>query len=88
MGMIAAAYLLFAIGWFIAGVRLQSAGVLPLAAPVVSALTIAAALAPLVWFGTVLAVARTSRTWVRFTWLVAGLVLLVPWPFLATGTFA
>jgi hypothetical protein len=28
---------------------------------------------------------RTAKAWVRLVWLVAGLVLLVPWPFVMVG---
>lgn len=84
IGMIAAAFLLFAVGWLIAGLRLQSAA-LPVPTATLAVLTIAAALAPVVWFVTVVALTRRARTWVRFVWLFAGLVLLVPWPFLIVG---
>ncbi|WP_125132183.1 DNA polymerase III subunit gamma/tau [Microbacterium sp. 10M-3C3] len=89
IGMIAAAFILFSVGWLIVSVRLQAvADALPVAAPILVTLTLAAAAAPLVWFGTVYALTRRSRTWVRFAWLVVGVVLLVPWPFLGTGSFA
>jgi hypothetical protein len=38
-----------------------------------------------VWFATELVVTRGRRLWVRFAWLVAGVVLLVPWPFIMVG---
>lgn len=85
MGMVSAAYLLFAVGWLIAGLRLQAVTGLPVPGPTLAAMTIGAALAPVIWLGTVILLTRRSRIWLRFVWLVAGLVLLVPWPFLATG---
>ncbi|MGP3536035.1 DNA polymerase III subunit gamma/tau [Microbacterium sp. RD1] len=89
LGMIAAALLLFAVGWLIVSLRLQAVqGNLPVPAPTLVGITLAAAAAPLVWFVTVYALTRHARTWVRFVWLLAGVVLLVPWPFLATGAFA
>lgn len=88
IGMFAAAFILFAVGWLIAGLRLQAVGALPVSEVTLVALTIAAAAAPLVWFIAVYALTLRARTWVRFVWLVAGLVLLVPWPFVATGALA
>jgi hypothetical protein len=88
IGMIAMAYIGFAVGWLIAGARLLAVEGLPVPATTLGALMVAAALGPLVWFGTVLALTRRSRTWLRFVWLIAGLVLFVPWPFLVTGALA
>ncbi|WP_278101868.1 DNA polymerase III subunit gamma/tau [Microbacterium proteolyticum] len=87
IGMIAATFLLFAIGWLVAGFRLRDLG-LPIPDVTVLALTIGAALAPLVWFVTVLALTRTWRTWQRFLLLILGILLLVPWPFLSLGASA
>lgn len=85
LGLIAGAYLLFTIGWIIAGLRLQSVEGLPVAVPLLTVATVVAAAAPPLWFATTVALTRGSRPWVRFAWLLAGLVLLVPWPFLFTG---
>lgn len=87
IGMIAATFLLFAIGWLVAGFRLRDLG-LPIPDVTVLALTIGAALAPLVWFVTVLALTRSWRTWQRFLLLILGILLLVPWPFLSLGASA
>ncbi|WP_136585401.1 DNA polymerase III subunit gamma/tau [Microbacterium hydrothermale] len=87
IGMVAATFLLFAIGWLLAGLRLNGLG-LPISSVTVIALTIGAALAPLVWFVAVLALTRSWRTWQRFLLLIVGIVLLVPWPFLSLGAFA
>jgi hypothetical protein len=85
LGLIAGAYVFFAIGWFIAGLRLQALGGLPVSTVMLVAATFAAAAAPLIWFATAFALTRHARTWVRFAWLLAGIVLLVPWPFIFTG---
>jgi hypothetical protein len=87
VGMVAAAFLLFAVGWLVVSFRLQSVDGLPVPAVALAIITLAAAAAPLIWFVTVYALTRRSKTWVRFAWLLAGVVLLVPWPFLATGVF-
>jgi hypothetical protein len=42
--------------------------------------------APLLWFATTLLLTQRSPAWVRIVWLVAGVVLLVPWPFIMIGT--
>ncbi|MFM2719378.1 DNA polymerase III subunit gamma/tau [Microbacterium mcarthurae (nom. nud.)] len=86
IGMVAATFLLFAIGWLVAGFRLRDLG-LPIPDVTLLALTVGAALAPLVWFVTVLALTRAWRTWQRFLMLILGIVLLVPWPFLSLGAF-
>ena len=44
-----------------------------------------AVLAPALWFGTVFLLTRRSAGWVRVVWLVAGAILLVPWPFITVG---
>ncbi|MFJ4039126.1 DNA polymerase III subunit gamma/tau [Microbacterium sp. NPDC090007] len=87
IGMVAATFVLFAVGWLIAGLQLRGLG-LPIPDVTLVALTIAAALAPIVWFVAVLALTRAWRTWQRFLLLILGIVLLVPWPFLSLGVFA
>jgi hypothetical protein len=87
IGMVAATFVLFAVGWLIAGLQLRGLG-LPIPDVTLVSLTIAAALAPMVWFVAVLALTRSWRTWQRFLLLILGIVLLVPWPFLSLGVFA
>jgi len=84
IGMVAATFLLFAVGWLVAGLRLLDAG-LPVDDVALVALTIGAALAPPVWFVATLALTRRKTTWLRFVILIVGIVLLVPWPYLSTG---
>lgn len=87
IGMVAATFLLFALGWLLAGLRLRGLG-LPIPDVTVIALTVGAVLAPLVWFVAVLVLTRSWRTWQRFLLLIVGIVLLVPWPFLSVGALA
>lgn len=85
LGVIGGFSLLYAIGWLIGGLRLQGTAeflVAPLAYQVSLWLAV---LAPLAWFATTLVLTRGSRLWIRFAWLVAGVVLLVPWPFIMVG---
>ncbi len=86
IGMIAMAFILFAVGWLLAGFRLVDLG-LPVPQVTIVALTIGAGLAPLVWFVTVLVLTRSWRTWQRFLLLLLGIILLIPWPFLSLGAF-
>ena len=84
-GVLGGVYALYAIGWLIGGLRLQGrAQYLVLDVMYQGSLWLAV-LAPLLWFATTLLLTRTSRPWVRFVWLGAGAVLLLPWPFVMIG---
>lgn len=97
MGVIGGIFLLYSIGWIIGGLRVTSVSgflVSPTgAAPVtwtggnLVGVWLAAA-APAIWFVTVVVLTRASRAWVRWVWLAAGVVLLVPWPLLMSGGVA
>ncbi len=85
LGVLGGIYALFAIGWLIGGLRLQGrAQYLVLDVMYQGSLWLAV-LAPVLWFATTLLLTRTSRAWVRFAWLAAGVVLLLPWPFVMIG---
>jgi hypothetical protein len=95
LGVVGGVYLLLAVGWLIGGLRLHGvAGYLVardgVASPMWAAGTLAAVwlavLAPLIWFVTVFVTTRRSRTWLRWVLLVAGVLLLLPWPFIMVGT--
>ncbi|WP_121149198.1 DNA polymerase III subunit gamma/tau [Microbacterium sp. AG1240] len=88
IGLIAGAYIFFAIGWVIAGLRLQAVSGLLVDPVMYAAGTWGAALAGPIWFLTAFVLTRRSSTWVRFVALLVGLVLVVPWPFLQTGAGA
>jgi hypothetical protein len=83
IGMIAMASIVFAAGWVTAGLRLLAEG-LPVPDVAVASLAAGAAIGPLLWFATVLALTRRAPTWARFAWLV----LFIPWPYLITGALA
>ena len=88
IGVVGGVYLLFAVGWLIGGLRLQGRyPVLQADAMYQGALWLAAA-APLIWFATTIFATRKTRAWARWAWLIAGVVLLVPWPFLTIGMVA
>jgi hypothetical protein len=86
IGVVGGIFLLYTIGWIIGGLRLEGTAqflVSPVAYRFGFWLAVAA---PAVWFATVFLLTRGSRAWVRIVWLLAGIALLVPWPFIMTGT--
>lgn len=95
LGVLGGVYLLFAIGWLIAGLRLQPAAAF-LVAPQGAAPPLwmggnlvavwLAVLAGPIWFATVYVLTARSRAWLRWLLLVIGAVLIVPWPFVMVGT--
>ena len=43
---------------------------------------------PVLWFGLVLILTRGRRAVIRVLWLVVGILLLAPWPFILSGSAA
>ena len=94
LGVLGGIYLLYSIGWIIGGLRLQSVAAFLVAndgqapptwaAGNVVALVLAV-LAPVIWFVTVIVLTRASGAWMRWVFLVLGVILLVPWPFIMVG---
>jgi len=85
IGVVGGIFLLYTIGWIVGGLRLEGTAqflVSPVAYRFGFWLAVAA---PAVWFATVFLLTRSSRAWVRIVWLLAGIALLVPWPFIMTG---
>ena len=85
LGVLGGVYALFAIGWLIGGLRLQGWRPFLVTDAMYQGSLGLAVLAPVLWFATVFLLTRAARTWVRFAWLAAGVVLLVPWPFVMIG---
>lgn len=85
LGVLGGVYALFAIGWLIGGLRLQGWRPFLVTDAMYQGSLWLAVLAPVLWFATVFLLTRASRAWVRFGWLAAGVVLLVPWPFVMIG---
>jgi hypothetical protein len=86
LGVLAGVYALYTVGWIVGGMRLQSVAVVlspPLGA--LPALWLAV-LAPALWFAGSIWFTRGRPLWHRFVWLIAGAVVLVPWPFVLVGT--
>ncbi|KAA9086952.1 DNA polymerase III subunit gamma/tau [Microbacterium radiodurans] len=87
LGVLGGIYLLYTIGWLIGGLRVHGlSGLLGVASSVSVPVLVLAVAAPALWFTAAFVLTRSSRAWVRFAWLIAGAVLLVPWPFATLGT--
>jgi hypothetical protein len=86
LGVLGGVYALWVIGWIIGGLRLQGAAQYLVADVMFQGSFWLAVLAAPIWFATTFLLTRGSRAWVRLVWLIAGVVLLVPWPFVMMGT--
>ena len=84
-GILSGFYLLFTLGWLIGGFRLQGSAQYLVTDVMFQGSFWLAVIAPALWFGTVYLLTRGSAAWVRIVWLIAGAVLLVPWPFIMVG---
>jgi len=84
-GILAGAYLLYTVGW---GISVARTGIFNenLFVEIMSQFSefLAIAVAPL-WFAITLLLTRGRRPLLRLLWLIAGLVLLVPLPFILGG---
>jgi hypothetical protein len=85
LGVLGGVYALFAIGWLIGGLRLQGRAQYLVFDVMYQGSLWLAVLAPVLWFATTFLLTRGSRAWLRFAWLAAGVVLLLPWPFMMIG---
>lgn len=85
LGVLGGFSVLYAVGWLIGGLRLQGTAQY-LVAPVAYQVSLwLAVLAPIVWFGSVYVLTADSKKWVRFLWLIGGVLFLIPWPFIMVG---
>ncbi|KJQ53030.1 hypothetical protein RS85_03109 [Microbacterium sp. SA39] len=85
LGVVGGVYLLYTIGWVVAGLRLR-----PLASFLVDDFMflpwfVLAIAAPALWFLASWVLTRGKAAWIRISVLIAGVVLLVPWPFVTVG---
>ncbi|MCR2763592.1 DNA polymerase III subunit gamma/tau [Microbacterium sp. zg.B48] len=85
LGILGGVYLLYAIGWLIGGLRLQGARQYLVSDVMYQGSLWLAVLAPVLWFGTVFLLTTAAKPWVRIAWLLAGVALLLPWPFVMIG---
>ncbi|TFC01100.1 DNA polymerase III subunit gamma/tau [Cryobacterium adonitolivorans] len=82
LGVLGGVYLLYTIGWFIGAGRIENPLNDPLAQFMFSLGTWLAVAAPLVWFASSYWLTRGTPR-LRWTWLILGVVLLAPLPFIA-----
>ncbi|WJL95816.1 DNA polymerase III subunit gamma/tau [Microbacterium sp. ET2] len=96
LGILGGVYLLFSIGWLIGGLRVHGVasflvsgdGIAPPVWTTGNAAAVGLAVAaPALWFTAVYTLTRRSAAWLRWVLLGAGVVLLVPWPFIVVGAF-
>lgn len=94
LGLFGGVYLLYAIGWLIGGLRLQNGAAFLVSptgesSPLWSAgnwvALVLAVLAPVIWFAVASVLSRRGHAWMLWVGLIAGAVLLVPWPFVMAG---
>lgn len=81
-GIFAGAYLLFIVGWIIAVQRDTYTQASLLAEIMYQFGEFLAIASPAIWLGAVLLFTRGGRALTRVLWLLAGLLLLAPWPFI------
>lgn len=85
LGIVGGVYALYVVGWIIGGLRLQAPRYNVIPDIMFQGSLWLAVLSPLIWFATTWLLTRHAKLWLRFVWLIAGVVLLVPWPFVMTG---
>ncbi|MFS0867235.1 hypothetical protein AB3M83_07860 [Microbacterium sp. 179-B 1A2 NHS] len=85
LGLLGGIYLLYTIGWIVGGGRMLDAAVFLVAPTAVAPAVVVAVAAPALWFAVTLLLTRHRAVWLRFTGLIAGALLLVPWPFVMVG---
>lgn len=90
IGVLAGVFLLYTVGWFIGTERIAPVAPVLLGGDLpFQILKWIAIAAPFIWFVVTFVLTLHSRAWVRFVWLGAGALLLVPWPLImpfATAT--
>jgi len=81
-GVLGGIYLLFSVAWLITVLRNPEQFEDPLGNVMfVSGLWMALA-APAAWFGAVLYLGRAKAAWVRLLFLLIGVAIMIPWPFI------
>ena len=85
VGVFGGIYLLYAVGWVIGGLNLKPLANLIVADAMYLPWFFLAVAAPALWMLTVWLLTRGAQAWVRILLLLAGAVLLVPWPFVMVG---
>ena len=84
-GIIAGAYLLYTVGWIIAATRTSSGSGDILVQIMFQLGQFLAIAGPPLWFATVFMLTRSRKPAVRVLWLVLGLIIFAPLPFILGG---
>lgn len=87
LGVVSGVYLLYAVGWAIGGARLQTFARFVVSDAMYVPWMWLAVLAPALWFIAAWVLTRGAAFWTRLLALLAGIALLVPWPFVLMGAF-
>lgn len=85
VGVVGGIYLLYTAGWIIGGLRLQPLASFLVADAMFLPWFVLAIAAPALWFLATWVLTRGRASWIRVAVLLAGVVLLVPWPFVTVG---
>ncbi len=85
VGVVGGVYLLYSVGWVVGGLRLQPLASFLVADAMFLPWFVLAIAAPALWFLATWVLTRGRAAWVRVALLLAGVVLLVPWPFVTVG---
>lgn len=83
-GILAGGYLIFTLGWLTSILRYNdrySASTEPLNAFMFGLGEILAIASPLLWFAAAILLTRGRKPFLRLVWLLVGLVVVLPWPF-------
>jgi hypothetical protein len=87
MGVFGGIYLLYTVAWLISGSVLPVTGGSAVSDVFAEVLRVVAIMAPAFWFVGTLWLGQQSSLRTRFVWLVIGVLVLVPWPFIMTRSF-
>jgi hypothetical protein len=87
LGVLGGVYLLYTVAWLVSAASLPVAAGTAAAAAFSQVLRVLAIVAPVAWFTTTLWLGAARRTRTRVLWLVVGVLVLFPWPFLLTRSF-
>ncbi|WP_047523920.1 hypothetical protein [Microbacterium sp. ZOR0019] len=85
LGIVGGVYLLYTVGWIVGGLRLRPLASFLVADAMFLPWFVLAIAAPALWFLASWVLTRGRAAWIRVAVLLAGVVLLVPWPFVTVG---
>ncbi len=83
-GVLAGAYLIYTLGWVVSiqgYAATHPVSTDPLTAIMFAVTEFLAIASPILWFGAAFALTRGRKAIIRLLWLLLGLVVVIPWPF-------